>query len=342
MELNEVLGKLGKGFLFQANDYPEVSCISTGSLAIDRMLGTGGWPRGSWSEIFGRPNSGKTTLGYALLGQCTAGGEEGLYIGAESKIAPDYMRRIVEAQGGNMDFITILAPNPKTDGKFTGQVLTGEHVMEIVQSAVGNAGAIVIDSAAALLPAVEADGDMSDRQPGLQARLISKALRKIVPVVALTDTVILVTNQVRDNIGRYGRTEQTPGGWKLKFDSLIRCRAANCGTKKIKGTLVGSKHHIKVYKNQMTGKVGAETDFFISRISGIDPIEDIMTVAEDVGVTKRGGGYYYYPYDSEDHVARGSDNFKEYLESNPEVFQEIKHKTRIALGIEEGDKDDED
>ncbi len=334
--LAEIGKKHGKGFLFEAKNYPETSCISTGSLAIDQLLGTGGWPRGNLSEIFGRPRGGKTTLAYAAIGQCTAGGEHALYVGAEGKIEPDYMRRVVEAQGGNMDLVRVLSPNPRD-----GSVLTGEKVWEFIQAAIGVAGIVVLDSFAALVPAVEADADMSDRQPGLQARLVAKALRKTKQDLTLSDTVLLATNQIRDNIGGYGYNETTPSGWAPKFNSIIRCRLANRGTKVVKDVVVGSKHEIKVLKNQRTGKEGQKTNFFISRTDGVDPIEDIMNVSVGCKVVRRAGAYYYWPFDSEDYVAHGSTEFREYLEVNEEVFREIRHETRVALGIEQPENEQE-
>ena len=310
--------EFGKGTIMRMGDKTaaDVDVIPTGSLNLDLALGIGGVPRGRVVEIYGPESSGKTTLSLHIIAEAQKQGGEVAFIDAEHALDPVY----AAALGVNVDRLIVSQPD------------TGEDALQIAET-LARSGAIdiiVIDSVAALVPKAEIEGEMSELQVGAQARLMSKALRKITGVASKTNTTILFINQLRLKIGTmYGNPETTTGGYALKFYSSIRMDIRKAEAIKSGTEVIGNRTKVKIVKNKMAPPF-KECMFDIMYGEGISKTGEILDLAAEYDIIKKGGAWYSY---NDEKIGQGRDNAKNYLAEHPDVLNEIEYKVRTRLGV---------
>lgn len=300
--------QFGKGAVMKlgANTAMQVDAISTGSLGLDLALGVGGMPRGRVIEVYGPESSGKTTLALHVLAEAQKLGGEVAFIDVEHALDPAYAR----ALGVDIDSLLVSQPD------------TGEQALEICEALVrsGAIDAIVLDSVAAMVPRAEIEGEMGDSHVGLQARLMSQALRKLTGVIGKTNTVCIFINQLREKVGVvYGNPEVTAGGRALKYYSSVRIDVRRIeGLKDSSGNFIGNRTRAKVVKNKVAPPF-KEAEFDIMFGEGISKIGEILDLAVQLGAIQKGGAWFTYG----DLRWQGRDNVKNYLAEHPELAQEL-------------------
>lgn len=299
----------GKGSVMKLGDKGaniNIETIPTGSISLDIALGLGGIPKGRIIEVYGPESSGKTTVALHMVAEVQKRGGIAGFIDAEHALDPVYAANI----GVDIDNLYISQPD------------YGEQALEITETMVrsGAVDIIIVDSVAALVPKAEIDGEMSDVQVGLQARLMSKALRKLTGVISKSNCTVIFINQLREKVGiMFGNPETTTGGRALKFYSSIRLDVRKCETLKSGGEVVGSRTRIKVVKNKIAPPF-KEAEFDIMFGEGISREGDILDLAAEIGVINKSGAWYAY---NGEKIGQGRDNAKKYLKENPAVFEEI-------------------
>jgi recombination protein RecA len=334
--LSQIERSFGKGSIMRLgknNKSMDVDTVSTGSLGLDIALGIGGLPRGRVVEIYGPESSGKTTLALHCLSEAQKKGGICAFVDAEHALDPIYARKL----GVNVDDLLISQPD------------TGEQALEIADTLVrsGAVDVLVIDSVAALVPRAELEGEMGDSQPGLQARLMSQALRKLTASINRSNTMVIFINQIRMKIGvMYGSPETTTGGHALKFYASVRLDIRRIGAIKERDEVVGNQTRVKVVKNKLAPPF-KQVEFDIMYGEGISKMGEIIDLGVKAGVVEKSGAWF--SYDSQ-RIGQGRENAKVFLKANPDVASKIEAMVRQNSGLiaekilagEEGDKDDGD
>ena len=321
---SEIIKKFGKGSIMRyGDDGPdlEIEAIPTGSLALDAALGIGGVPRGRIIEIYGPESSGKTTLSLEILAEAQAMGGVVAFIDAEHALDPGYAARI----GVDIDEVLISQPD------------TGEQALEICDMLVrsGAIDVVVVDSVAALVPRAEIEGEIGDTTVGLQARLMSQALRKLAGSLAKSKTTCIFINQLREKIGvMFGNPETTPGGRALKIFSSVRMDIRRIDSIKKNGDVIGNRVRVKVVKNKVAPPF-KQAEFDIMYGTGISKEGSILDMAVDYGVVDKSGSWFTY---ETERLGQGREAAKEFLAENPDLRDEIDQKVRVACGLELGDE----
>jgi recombination protein RecA len=333
--LSQIEKQFGKGSIMkmgEGNHEHDIQAVSSGSLGLDIALGIGGLPRGRVVEIYGPESSGKTTLCLSVVAQIQKMGGVAAYIDAENALDPVYAQKL----GVNVGDMLISQPD------------TGEQGLEIADMLVRSGGVdiVVIDSVAALVPKAEIEGEMGDQLPGLQARLMSQALRKLTGNIKRTNTLVIFINQIRMKIGvMFGSPETTTGGNALKFYASVRLDIRRIGAIKKGEEVVGNETRVKVVKNKVSPPF-KEAVFDIMYGQGISLEGEILDMGVEHGFVEKSGAWYSY---NGDRIGQGRDNSREYLRENPALAQEIHNKIREKVGIvvggavskDEGSPDDE-
>ena len=321
---DEIEKRFGKGAIMRFGDGGpslEVEAIPTGSLALDAALGIGGVPRGRIVEIYGPESSGKTTLSLEILAEAQAMGGVVAFIDAEHALDPGYAARI----GVDIDEVLISQPD------------TGEQALEICDMLVrsGAIDVVVVDSVAALTPRAEIEGEIGDSTVGLQARLMSQALRKLAGSLSKSNTTCIFINQLREKIGvMFGNPETTPGGRALKFFSSVRMDIRRIDSIKNKDEVIGNRVRVKVVKNKVAPPF-KQAEFDIMYGQGISKEGSVLDMAVDYDVVNKSGAWYTY---ENERLGQGREAAKEFLSANPLLLEEIDHKVRVACGLELGDE----
>ncbi|MEM9712654.1 MAG: recombinase RecA [Actinomycetota bacterium] len=324
MALGQIERQFGKGSVMKMGDreHMKIEAVSTGSLAVDHALGIGGLPRGRVVEVYGPEASGKTTLALHVVAEAQRNGGICAFIDAEHALDPDYAARI----GVDVDELLISQPD------------TGEQALEICDMLVrsGAIDVVVIDSVAALTPRAEIEGDMGDTHVGLQARLMSQALRKLTGSLAKTQTICLFINQLREKVGvMFGSPEVTPGGRALKFYSSVRIDVRRIEALKDGAEVVGSKTRAKIVKNKVAPPF-RQAEFDIMYGKGISREGSLLDMAVEHGIVRKSGAWY--TYDGE-QLGQGRENSKQFLTDNPEIMVEIDRLVRTELGMIESEEE---
>ncbi|MBR6922859.1 MAG: recombinase RecA [Clostridia bacterium] len=324
--------KFGKGAIMKlgANNQMKVSAIPTGSLTLDLALGIGGVPRGRIVEIFGPESSGKTTVALHMVAEAQKLGGVAAFIDAEHALDPIYARNL----GVDIDSLLVSQPD------------SGEQALDITEALLrsGAIDIVVIDSVAALVPQAEIDGEMGASHVGLQARLMSQALRKLSGTVSKTNSIVVFINQLREKVGvMYGNPETTPGGRALKFYSSVRIDVRKTEQLKNSGEMVGNKTRCKVVKNKVAPPF-KQAEFEIIYGKGISKSGEILDVGTDLDIIEKSGSFFSY---NGERLAQGRDNARKYLEDHPDLMKEIEDKIKAKaddVEIETGsfDLDDDD
>lgn len=317
--LKKIEKNFGKGAVMRMGEKvdTQISTIPTGSLALDAAIGVGGYPRGRIIEVYGPESSGKTTVALHAVAEVQKRGGTAAYIDAENAMDPAY----AEALGVDIDSLILSQPN------------TGEEGLQIADTLIAS-GAIdilVVDSVAALVPRAEIDGEMGDSHVGLQARLMSQALRKLSGNINKTKTIALFINQIREKVGvMFGNPETTPGGRALKFYSTIRLEVRRAEQIKQSSDVVGNRVKIKVVKNKVAPpfKV-AEVDIMYGK--GISQSGELLDMAVEKDIVDKAGSWYSY---NDEKIGQGRENAKQYLEDHPDIYSEIMTQVREAYGID--------
>ncbi len=321
---DEIEKKFGKGAIMRFGDEGpslEVEAIPTGSIALDIALGIGGVPRGRIIEIYGPESSGKTTLSLEILAEAQAMGGIVAFIDAEHALDPGYAARI----GVDIDEVLISQPD------------TGEQALEICDMLVrsGAIDVVVVDSVAALTPRAEIEGEIGDSTVGLQARLMSQALRKLAGSLSKSNTTCIFINQLREKIGvMFGNPETTPGGRALKFFSSVRMDIRKIDTIKSNNEVIGNRVRVKVVKNKVAPPF-KQAEFDIMYGLGISKEGSILDTAVALDIVNKSGAWFTY---ETERLGQGREAAKEFLSSHPELLEEIDHKVRVASGLELGDE----
>ena len=318
--LSQIDKQFGKGSVMRLGDdnRPPVQVIPTGSLALDVALGIGGLPRGRVIEVYGPESSGKTTVALHAVANAQKAGGNAAFIDAEHALDPVYAR----ALGVDTDSLLVSQPD------------TGEQALEIADMLIRSGGIdiIVIDSVAALVPKAEIEGEMGDSHVGLQARLMSQALRKITGALSATGTTAIFINQLREKIGVFfGSPETTTGGKALKFYASVRIAVRRIETLKEAGAPVGNRTRAKVVKNKMAPPF-KQAEFDIVYGKGISREGSIIDMGVEAGIVRKSGSWFTY---GDDQLGQGKENVRQFLVDNPELANEIEQKILIALGIAE-------
>ncbi len=314
--LSQIDKNFGKGTVMRLGDRPEmnVEAIPTGSLALDAALGIGGVPKGRIIEIYGPESSGKTTLALHILAEAQKRGGEVAFVDAEHALDPVY----AAALGVDIDNLLVSQPD------------TGEQALEITDALVrsGAVDAVVVDSVAALVPKQEIEGEMGDTFVGLQARLMSQALRKLAGTIAKTNCVVIFINQLRMKIGvMYGNPETTTGGNALKFYSSVRLDVRKVETIKEGGNVIGNKTRVKVVKNKVAPPF-REAYFEILYGQGISKWGELVDLAVQMDIVQKSGSWFSM---GDERIGQGANSVKEYLMVNPEIAAEVEAKVRENL-----------
>ncbi len=333
--ISEIEKKFGKGAVMKlgANTQMQVSAIPTGSLTLDLALGIGGVPRGRIVEIFGPESSGKTTVALHMVAEAQKLGGEAAFIDAEHALDPIYARNL------GVDIEQLLVSQPDS----------GEQALQIAESLIrsGALDIVVIDSVAALVPQAEIDGEMGSSFVGLQARLMSQALRKLSGAVSKTNSIVVFINQLREKVGvMYGNPETTPGGRALKFYASVRIDVRKTEVLKNSGEMVGNKTRCKVVKNKVAPPFKT-AEFEIIYGKGIAKSGEILDIGTDLGIIEKSGSFFSY---NGERLAQGRDNARKYLEDHPELMKEIEDRIKAnaaQIDLEAGasfdlDEDDDD
>jgi recombination protein RecA len=335
--LGQIDRRFGKGSIMrmgEAAERMEIQVIPTGSIALDLALGVGGIPRGRVTEIYGPDASGKTTLAQHIVAEAQRKGGVAAYIDIEHALDPRYMA----ACGVNLDDLLISQPD------------TGEQALEICEALVrsGAVDIVVVDSVAALVPRAELEGDMGDSLPGMQARLMSQALRKLSGAISKSRTAVIFINQLREKIGvMFGNPETTTGGKALKFYASVRLDIRRIEAIK-KGTdVIGSRVRVKVVKNKVAPPF-RRAEFDIIYNEGISKEGNLLDVGLEVGILTKSGSYYYY---GEERLGQGRENARDFLREHVNVAQEVEEKIRgsvlvipptVTAGEEEVEAEEDD
>ena len=332
--MSQIEKQFGKGSVMKLGDFKETSvdAISTGALNLDIALGIGGIPRGRIIEIYGPESSGKTTLALHAVAEAQKAGGEAAFIDAEHALDPVYAKKI----GVDIDNLIVSQPD------------TGEQALEIAEALIrsGAIDIVVVDSVAALVPKAEIDGDMGDAHVGLQARLMSQALRKLAGTINKTNATIIFINQLREKVGvMFGNPETTAGGRALKYYASVRMDIRRVEAIKQDGEVVGNRTRVKIVKNKVAPPF-REAEFDIVYGKGISKEGNILDIGVNLDIVEKSGSWFGY---NGERLAQGRENVKAILKERPELMQEIEEKIRAkfseafekSLGEEEPDEDEE-
>ena len=335
--MSQIEKQFGKGSVMKLGEFKamEIEAIPTGALSLDIALGIGGVPRGRIIEVFGPESSGKTTLALHIVAEAQKMGGEAAFIDAEHALDPVYAKKL----GVDIDNLIVSQPD------------TGEQALEITESLVrsGALDVVVVDSVAALVPKAEIDGDMGDSHMGLQARLMSQALRKLAGAINKSKTVLIFINQLREKIGvMFGNPETTTGGRALKFYASVRMDIRKIENIKQDGEVKGNRVRVKVIKNKVAPPF-REAEFDVVYGQGISKEGNILDMAVNLDIVEKAGSWFSY---NGERIGQGRENVKKYLKENPKMLEEIEEKVRAdfakvfeeSLGeeIPEIDMDDEE
>ena len=335
MALSQIEKQFGKGSVMKLGEFKamEVEAIPTGALSLDIALGIGGVPRGRIIEVFGPESSGKTTLALHIIAEAQKMGGEAAFIDAEHALDPVYARKL----GVDIDNLIVSQPD------------TGEQALEITEALVrsGALDVVVVDSVAALVPKAEIDGEMGDSHMGLQARLMSQALRKLAGAINKSKTVLIFINQLREKIGvMFGNPETTTGGRALKFYASVRMDIRKTEMMKQDGQVIGNRVRVKVIKNKVAPPF-REAEFDVLYGKGISKVGNILDMAVNLDIVEKSGAWFSY---NGQRISQGRENAKRYLEEHPDIMDEIEKKVRDnfakafeqSLGEELPSDDEED
>lgn len=333
--LGQIEKQFGKGSVMKLGDYTamNVEAIPTGALSLDIALGIGGIPRGRIIEVFGPESSGKTTIALHMIAEAQKMGGEAAFIDAEHALDPVYARKL----GVDIDNLIVSQPD------------TGEQALEITEALVrsGALDVVVVDSVAALVPKAEIDGEMGDSHMGLQARLMSQALRKLAGAINKSKTVLIFINQLREKIGvMFGNPETTTGGRALKFYASVRMDIRKTEMMKQDGQVIGNRVRVKVIKNKVAPPF-REAEFDVLYGKGISKVGNILDMAVNLDIVEKSGAWFSY---NGQRISQGRENAKRYLEEHPDIMDEIEKKVRDnfakafeqSLGEELPSDDEED
>lgn len=319
--LAQIEKQYGKGSVMKLGDKSanmQIETVSTGSLSLDLALGLGGVPKGRIVEIYGPESSGKTTVALHMVAEVQKAGGIAGFIDAEHALDPAYARNI----GVDIENLYISQPD------------NGEQALEITETMVrsGAVDILIVDSVAALVPKAEIDGDMGDSHVGLQARLMSQALRKLTAIISKSNCIVIFINQLREKVGvMFGNPETTTGGRALKFYSSIRMDVRRIETLKQNGEAIGNRTRVRIVKNKVAPPF-KEAEFDIMFGEGISRTGDVLDLAANEGVVVKSGAWYAYEGTK---IGQGRENAKNYLKENPDVFAEIDKKVRERFALEE-------
>src|SRR5688572_20316341 len=321
MALGQIEKQFGKGSIMRLgeNAHMQIEVVPTGALALDVALGVGGLPRGRIVEIYGPESSGKSTLAMHVVAEAQRNGGTCAYIDAEHAMDPVYAKAI----GVNIDDLLISQPD------------TGEQGLEIADMLIrsGSLDVIVVDSVAALVPRAEIEGEMGDTHVGLQARLMSQALRKLTANLNRSQTIAVFINQLREKIGvMFGSPETTPGGRALKFYSSVRLDIRRIESLKDGAEVVGNRTRVKVVKNKCAPPF-RQAEFDIMYGKGISREGSVIDMSVDLGIVKKSGAWFTY---EGEQLGQGRENAKNFLSSNPEIMVEISDRVLVAAGLKPG------
>ncbi len=318
--LGQIEKQFGKGAVMKLGDpasRTNVETIPTGSLSLDIALGLGGIPKGRIVEIYGPESSGKTTVTLHMIAEVQKRGGIAGFIDAEHALDPVYAKNI----GVDIDNLYISQPD------------NGEQALEITETMVrsGAIDIVVVDSVAALVPKAEIDGEMGDSHVGLQARLMSQALRKLTAVISKSNCCVVFINQLREKVGvMFGNPETTTGGRALKFYSSVRLDVRRIETLKQQGEAIGNRTRVKVVKNKIAPPF-KEAEFDIIFGEGISMVGDIVDLAAEADIINKSGAWYAY---NGNKIGQGRENTKQYLKDNPDICEEINRKVRAHYGLD--------
>ena len=314
--LADIEKQFGKGAIMKLGErgVKNIDVVSSGSLLLDQALGVGGFPKGRIIEIFGPESSGKTTIALHAIAEVQKTGGRAAFIDAEHALDPVYARKL----GVDIDELLLSQPD------------TGEQALEIVEALVRSEAMsiIVIDSVAALVPQAEIEGERGDSHVGLQARLMSQALRKLSGIINKTNTICIFINQLREKVGvMFGNPETTPGGRALKFYSTVRLDVRRGEQIKVGGDVLGNKTNIKVVKNKVAPPFRtAEVEIMYGE--GISKVGEIIDLASNLGIIDKSGAWFSYKGEK---IGQGKENVKLVLKNNPAMYKEIEDKVRKSL-----------
>ena len=319
LALSQIERQFGKGAVMKlgaAGALEETSVIPTGALSVDLALGIGGLPSGRITEIYGPESSGKTTLALHVIAEAQRQGGYAAFIDAEHALDAQYTKRL----GVNIDELLISQPD------------TGEQALEIAEHLVrsGAIDVIVVDSVAALVPKAELDGEMGDSLPGLQARLMSQALRKLTAAISRSGTAVVFINQMREKIGvMFGNPETTPGGRALKFYASVRLDIRRLDAIKQGTESIGVRTKVKIVKNKLAPPF-RDAEFDMIYGEGISREGNVLDLAVDQGIVEKSGTWFSY---RDQRIGQGRDNARKFLKENPKVMAEVETAVRHALGL---------
>ena len=311
--MSQIEKQFGKGSVMKLGEFKamEIEAIPTGALSLDIALGIGGVPRGRIIEVYGPESSGKTTLALHVIAEAQKTGGEAAFIDAEHALDPVYAKKL----GVDIDNLIVSQPD------------TGEQALEITESLIrsGALDVIVVDSVAALVPKAEIDGDMGDSHMGLQARLMSQALRKLAGAINKTKTVLIFINQLREKIGvMFGNPETTTGGRALKFYASVRLDIRKIENIKQDGEVKGNRVRVKVIKNKVAPPF-REAEFDIVYGEGISKAGNILDMAVNMDIIEKSGSWFSY---NGDRIGQGRENVKKFLKENPDILDDVEKKVR--------------
>ena len=311
--MSQIEKQFGKGSVMKLGDYKSmnIEAISTGALNLDIALGIGGIPRGRIIEIYGPESSGKTTLALHAVAEAQKKGGEAAFIDAEHALDPSYAKKI----GVDIDNLIVSQPD------------TGEQALEIAEALIrsGAIDIVVVDSVAALVPKAEIDGDMGDAHVGLQARLMSQALRKLAGTINKTNATIIFINQLREKVGvMFGNPETTAGGRALKYYASVRMDIRRIESIKQDGEVVGNRTRVKVVKNKVAPPF-REAEFDIVYGEGISKEGNVLDMAVNLDIIEKSGSWFSY---NGERIGQGRENVKKYLKENPKIMEDVEKKVR--------------
>ncbi|WP_214761503.1 recombinase RecA [Exiguobacterium sp. s129] len=318
MALRQIEKQFGKGSIMRLgeNTDQQVSVIPSGSIALDVALGAGGYPRGRVIEVYGPESSGKTTVALHAIAEVQKRGGQAAFVDAEHALDPKYAKNL----GVNIDELLLSQPD------------TGEQALEIAEALVrsGAVDILVVDSVAALVPKAEIEGEMGDSHVGLQARLMSQALRKLSGATNKSKTIVIFINQIREKIGiMFGNPETTPGGRALKFYSSVRLEVRRAETLKQGQDMVGNRTKIKIVKNKIAPPFKtAEVDIMYGE--GISREGELIDIGADLDIVQKSGAWYSF---NEERLGQGRENAKQYMKENPAIAAEVERQIRDHYGL---------